>query len=242
MRLAVFAMLGCTALAQPAFEVAAIKPADPSVRSAFQVLPGGRLSATGVTLETLIREIYQVQTDEISGGPGWIRGDRFTITAKAEGEPSRERMMAMLLTLLEDRFKLNIRRVTKQGTVFVLTEAKGGRKLREPEHADAPSRILIYHTGPPEEMVDTTIFKGQNASIALLAKNLKGELGRPVIDRTGFAGNFDFRIQFASDDAHLDDAPALVSAVEKQLGLKLESAKGPVETLIVDHAEKPSAN
>jgi uncharacterized protein (TIGR03435 family) len=101
---------------------------------------------------------------------------------------------------------------------------------------------LIYHTGPPEETVDTIIFKGQNASIALLAKNLKGELGRPVIDRTGLAGNFDFRIQFASDDAHLDDAPALVSAVEKQLGLKLESAKGPVETLIVDHAEKPSAN
>jgi len=233
-----------SSFAQQTFEVASVKPADPAVRRGidFRVEPGGRLTATNVTLQQLIRQAYDFKRYQISGGPGWAESDRFDIAAKADGERSGAQMMAMLQTLLADRFKLKVHRDTKEGAVYLLVVAKGGHKLATPKNQDLRSRVSTFRTGSPQEDAITYVVKGENASVALLAERLEGELARPVIDRTGISGKFDFKVEFAADDSHTDAAASVFSAVEKQLGLKLEAGKGPVETLVIEHAEKPSAN
>ncbi len=230
------------AFAQQSFEVASIKVFDPSAgRSGFRLSPGGRLNATGVTLQQMVVEAYGVKRYQMSGGPAWLGDFRFNITAKAEGDPPREQMLKMLQALLEERFQLKVHRESKEGTVYHLVIAKGGPKLEPPKHADAPPRISISFEGTPDNKTSYT-YRGENATMAMLASQLAAVLERPVFDRTGIAGQFDFRVEFEADGANLDNSPFIFSALEKQVGVKLESAKGQVETFVIDHAEKPSGN
>jgi uncharacterized protein (TIGR03435 family) len=149
-------------------------------------------------------------------------------------------MMAMLQTLLADRFQLKVHWEDREQAIYALVAAKGGPKLTEPKKDDLPPFVRISFTGSPSEK-KTYVLSGHKASLAMLAGNL-GEAPRPVLDRTGIPGEFDFRLEFAADDSRPEDGPSLFTAIQEQLGLKLESAKGPVSTLIIDHAEKPSAN
>jgi len=237
MRAAVLVLFASAAFAQPTFETASIKPTPPgATRSVYRITPG-LLTVENYALAEIIRRAYGVHTYQLSGGPSWITDARFNITAKTSGAVDP----AMLKALLEDRFKLKVHRESKEGTVFLLTVTKGGAKLNPPAHPDQRPGVAALADELPGTKIPVEKFQGYNASMAVLASNLESVVERPVIDRTGIAGQFDFEFSFGPDDSRNDGAPSIFSAIHK-LGLKLESGKGPIDTLVIDHAEKPSEN
>jgi uncharacterized protein (TIGR03435 family) len=228
-------------VAQPAFDVASIKPSGTDGRVLdFRVYPGGRLHITNLTLEVIIREAYGIKPYQLSGGPAWLRNHLFDIEAKAPGDPVRPQMMGMLQTLLADRFQLKVHRESREENIYALVVAKGGPKLTPSTAADSYVR-LYRNTAPELPGVDYTI-GGQKVNMRTMAERI-GELAvhRPVTDRTGFAGEFDFKLRYATDD-NPRTGPSIFAAIQEQLGLKLEAAKGLVEILLIDKAEKPSGN
>ena len=242
------------------FEVASIKPSDPDSRGMrFHHTPGNGLSATGVTLKTLIEFAYDVQDFQISGGPRWFRTDRYDILAKperpekstdfhkatdAQRKQLSERLRERTRALLVERFQLSIHRETEERPVYMLVLAKNGHKLQEPTEED---------NGISRNFGQIT---ANAVAIQLLAKVLSSTIGRPVLDRTGLDGKYKFKLEWTEDrspigkgdeiptDANPPDpsGPSIFSAIQQQLGLKLESQKGPVEIIVIDRAEKPSAN
>jgi uncharacterized protein (TIGR03435 family) len=238
---AAFACAALLAQDQPSFEVASVKPsASDSQGRDLRVYPGGRLHITHLELDTIVREAYGIKHDQLSGGPAWLHTDQFDIEAKASGDPDRARMMAMLRTLLAERFQLKIRRETHEENIYALVVGKGGPKLTPSTASE--SFIRLYRNTPVElPGVDYTI-GGQKVSLAQLADRLGDmQLGRPVQDRTGIQGEFDFKLRYATDD-NPDTGPSIFAAIQEQLGLKLEAAKGPVETFVIEKAERPSGN
>ena len=224
--------------APPAFDVASVKAALGRVVD-FRILPGGRLHITALTVNAILRQAYGLERYQITGGPAWLDTDGFDIEAKAEGEIAKERILAMLQALLADRFQLKVHREQREGNVYALVLAKGGHKLNPP--TGDRSYISIYRYDPTTESGVHYALAGKKASLALIAKYLGQQEGRPVIDRTGIEGEFDFKVDYAIGD-NPDSGTPLIMAIQEQLGLKLEAAKGPVEALVVDRAEKPSVN
>jgi uncharacterized protein (TIGR03435 family) len=225
----------------PAFDVASVKALDLASEARtsvdFRIQPGGRLEMINATLRNILQEAFAVKRYQLSGGPGWANTDHFTIIAKAEGDPSRQQMMAMLQTLLAERFQLKVHREVKDGNVYAMVVAKGGLKL-QPSTADQ-SRFSTYRNDPPGVSY-TLVFR--KVSMARIAEGIGDFMGTPVLDRTGIQGEFDFKMgPFAGDD-NPDSGPSIFSVIQEQLGLKLETAKGPIEMLVIDHVEKPSAN
>jgi len=157
-----------------------------------------------------------------------------------KGEPTKEQMLAMLRALLADRFQLQVHRELKEGNVYALVAAKGGHKLRAPT-GDTSHIGLYLNDDPRTEIRVHYSLAGNKASLALIAGYLGQQLGRPVIDRTGIEGEFDFKVDYAIDD-NPDSGASLPNAIQEQLGLKLEAARGPIGALLVDRAGKPSAN
>jgi bla regulator protein BlaR1 len=227
---------------EPAFDAASVRPADSSARRGMDFrVSGGRLVSTNWTLDLLVRQAYNVKYYQITDGPAWFNSDYFDIEGESPGDPGREQMMAMLRTLLADRFKLKVHRESKEGTVYALTEMKGGHKLKPAKEGDQ-SFVRTYRKTPPTEPGVSYFQLGQNASLAQLADTLTNLMRAPVTDRTGIPGTFDFRFDYGTDDAPAEAGPPVVTAIQDDLGLKLEKQKGPVEILVIDHAEKPSAN
>jgi bla regulator protein blaR1 len=237
----------------PGFEVASIKPGDPNTQQ-FSLLmaPGGRLSAKNASLRMLIGWAYDMRDYQISGGPGWVGADKYNVEAKPEtgvsippGPNGAARVRLMTQSLLAERFKLSVHRETKQGSVYELVVAKGGPKLKQAKGGWFTSQGLRLGHGQ---------VTGTAARISLLANRLSQEVGRPVLDRTGLPAAYDFSLKWTPDPvvqlgngpdpATLPDTdgPSIFTAVQEQLGLKLQPAKGPVEVLVIDHAEKPDAN
>jgi uncharacterized protein (TIGR03435 family) len=196
----------------------------------------------------------------ITGGPSWIRSDRYYIQAKAEGTPSTKEMQGpMLQAILEDRFKLRIHWETREVPVYALVVAKGGPRLRPFKEGTCTRRDirdtneLPPHPPSPGEKLcsNLTTIKGSDWTMDAQAMTLEGfsksigiALGRtPVIDRTGITGLFEFHLVWANDNAQGEpsDAPSIFTVVE-QLGLKLEPTKGPGEFLVIDSVERPSGN
>jgi uncharacterized protein (TIGR03435 family) len=232
------------------FEVASIKPAKPDIGSVYSYGPDG-FRATNVSIESLFEKAYGVQPFQVAGMPGWMRSERYDIEAKldkelgdklqkmnpTQGGPERQQL---LQSLLADRFQLKVHRETKDGPIYELVVAKGGSKLH--------SEKAAVGVGMGPGMIDS---KGMD--LAGLAGMLSGALDRPVVDKTGLAGPYSFTLKWAPDpgqapppggsgSATEDSGPSLFTALEEQLGLKLESAKGPVESLVIDQIERPSAN
>lgn len=256
---------------RPAFDVASIKPNVSGVRGVtFAPMSGGRLTVENNPVTNLIQNAYGVRGNQIVGGPGWMDSDRFDIEARAEGSPAKDQLMLMLQVLLEDRFKLKVHRETRELPVFILTAAKGGVKLKPwqegscvtidpfnppappPRGEEPPKRCgnkLVFPKGLNTEWVATKI------DMTGLAGALAGAvLRRPVIDKTGFTGTFDINLEWTTDQnpaagpdgpgqASTDaTGPSVFTVLQDQLGLKLASAKGPVEVLVIDHVEKHDAN
>jgi uncharacterized protein (TIGR03435 family) len=248
------------AFAQPAprpeFEVASIRlRTEVSNRFGFGPLPGGRLSVTNNALRNVIDNAYDIQAFQLSGGPDWINTDRYDIEAKAAGNPSWPEMKPMLRSLLEDRFKLKVHRETKELPIYVLGVAKGGLKLHllTNENCIPPDRG--NPTPPPANYCGNNLSRGNgwtanNIGMSEAAGLLTAVLRRQVIDKTGITGTFDVHLEWApenlerpTDNAANDGTlPSIFTALQEELGLKLDSSKGPVEVLVIDHIERPDAN
>ena len=244
---------------RPSFEVASVKPGDPDGR--FNVgAQGSLLIANNAPLSILIGFAYDVQLHQILGGPKWINTDRFTIDAKPDitiPAPARSertnRVRLMLQSLLEERFKLSLHRETRTGQIYELVAAKGGSKLKGTAGPDASGRTGMFGTERPGELT------AHSVAVTELVGYLSQRLGSPVIDKTGLAEKYDFKLSFMLEPTKEDSVlfgapppgappasdsglPSIFTAVQEQLGLKLESTKGPVEVLVIDRVEKPEPN
>lgn len=241
-------------------------------RSLTQPLPGGRLRVENQSLRALIRAAYQIQGFQISGGPSWIASDRYDIEAKSEGNPPLTEVVGpMLRTLLEDRFKLKAHREVRELPVLALSVTKAGLKLRPSEQGSCvPYEPNHPPPAPPpgqkRQSICGSISTGRTKLEATgihmndLTKTLSYILDRPVIDKTEWKETFDVHLEFVPEEppsagpsAGAADTPkpgvtsdgpgpSIMTALQEQLGLILKSTKGPVEILIIDSAEKPSAN
>jgi bla regulator protein BlaR1 len=251
------------------FEVASIKR-DVSGEPVTYARWFPSLHIERMTLKNLIILVYQVQDFEVTGGPGWINSERYNIDAKTEAPavPSQQYVALErrgLQTLLRDRFHLAIHRETKQLPIYELTVAKGGLKVHPSDciqrvtgdTAIAPGKTGSDYCRSPANGGGR--IQGSGVSMAFLSHILANRLSRTVADKTGITGEFDLQLTFTPDTptvpspdavrpgradgaAAADPGPDIFTALQEQLGLKLESAKGPVEILVIDQVEKPDAN
>jgi bla regulator protein blaR1 len=235
------------AAAPPAFDVASVKRSQPGGTRTGVGTDPGRLTIRNASLKFCIEWAYGVKDYQVSG-PDWLDSDRFDIVAKAGVLALEDRLRLMLRALLADRFKLALHRETKELPVYALTVVKDGVKIHEVSAGMSKSRGGRGH------------LSGQKVSMLefadLLTRGAPRDIDRPVIDRTGLKGVFDITLDWMPASAGpLGEAaegrgaieavpgPDIFRALQQQLGLKLESQKGPVEILVIDHAEKvPTAN
>jgi uncharacterized protein (TIGR03435 family) len=220
------------------FEVASVKPADPAQRSTDLRMSGNRLTITNLTLKDMVRWAYDMRYDQLSGGVSWWESDRFNIEATAAREASQPEFRLMLQSLLGERFQLQVRHMTREGTVYSLVVGKGGFNLKE--SASTESWLRLYRNTPPELPGVSYTIGGQKVTMARLAAHLSGTLQAPVKDLTGIQREYDFKIPYGINDP--DAGPSILISIQEQLGLKLEASKGEVEFMVVDHAEKPTSN
>lgn len=238
---------------RPSFEVASIKPGDPASRQVSMFMqPGGRYTTTNASLQMLIGFAYDVRDHQITGIPKALESARFTIDAKAPdgvavAPPNgAAKIRLMVQSLLAERFKLAVHKETREEQVFELVADKGGIKMKEAANQDkgGPSGIRGGGRGK---------LTGMATPIPFLTNVLSQQLGRSVVDKTGLDAKYDFTLEWTPDPGapgpQIDagappdpNGPSLFTAVQEQLGLKLQSAKGPVELIVVDHAEMPTGN
>jgi uncharacterized protein (TIGR03435 family) len=240
-----------TPTARPSFEVTSVKANHAGVRRfSFNPRKDG-FSATNVSLRMLVEFAYGVHEFQIVAGPPWLGSDRFDVEAKAERNLSHDQVVEMLQTLLTDRFRLAARRETRDLPVYDLVIAKGGLKVKEAKCVGTPSP---YNPCGGFSGSTRGQLTGREATMPEFAKTLTSVLARTVRDKTGATKAYDFDLSWTPDvgsqqgpgdpDALAVDAngPAIFTALQEQLGLKLESAKGPVEVLVIDRAEQPTQN
>lgn len=221
-----------------AFDVASIRPNHSgSTDSNVDSTAGGRLTVTNETLRELIKLAFSVKDYQIVGAPGWIDSERYDIAAKAASavKLSLEDEKSLLRTLLSDRFSMKSHLETKDGVVYELQIGKGGSRLtRHDDGTGTKARASCGH------------LVGGRVTTAVLATMLSRQLEHDVTDETGLPGKYDFQLDWTPDAGPCPgataDQPSIFTAVQQQLGLRLESAKGPVEILVIDHIQAPSEN
>jgi len=245
---------GVTLVVAQSFEVATIKPGNPGDhRKMFGIMPGGRFSASNVTVKELIIFAYDLKDQQLSGGPGWAGSETYDVVAKPEGSASPEQMKLMMRALLAERFKLTMRRESKELSVYNLVVGKNGPKMSESKvdaqgEAGGPRRNTRMGRG---------LVEGQQMSMATLADVLSKVSGRSVLDKTSLSGSYDLKLEWTPDGSEAQiktgaregeppaaeaTGPSLFTAIQEQLGLKLEAQKGPVEVFVIERVEKPSEN
>lgn len=229
------------------FEVASIKPSDPrSTGAAMKYMPGGRVEISGMTIQNLIQLTYGVRSYQIQAAPKWLDSDKYDISAKPQtgstvlspaDRKNQDEQKLRLQGLLADRCGLKVHRESKILPVYLLTVAPAGLKMQP------------VKDGVPEG-------NGLILPMSMLVTDLAVRLDTPVIDQTGLSGSFYVKLVWESDDGKLNGvgvrtdgpdaaglrAPSISAAMREQLGLKLQLAKGPVDILVIDHVERPSAN
>ena len=252
-----------------AFEVASIKPSNPDASGGYMTNLGrasDRFSARNLELMKLIRAAYGIpmgaEDSRITGGPNWLRSEKYDVDAKIDSSVVDEltalsqdqRTLAqrqMLQALLADRCKLAIHRETKDLAIYTLVIAKSGPKLQDANPGETTSLSFGGHG-------ETQSITGQARSIANFVQALSVVLGCPVVDKTGLASKYDFKLEWTPDDNQTQslstgapndrplptesNAPSISKAIQEQLGLKLLSGKGPVDIFVIDHVERPSTN
>jgi uncharacterized protein (TIGR03435 family) len=235
-----------------AFDVATIRPADPDAKAGRYIVMQGthRFVEKYYTLKLLIAAAYDLNPKTISGGPGWIESDHYDILAVTPGDvrPTHDEQMSMLRNLLTDRFKLTFHREQKTFSIYELELAKSGPKLKA-STAPPDDPAALISTVYPQRIVLPARNATMGDFVSLLQRAL---LDRPVVDKTGLSGRYDFDLEWAPDETQFGgdvpvasaDAPSppFFSGIQEQLGLRLEATRGPVDALVVDKAERPSAN
>lgn len=253
------ALVACTLLMpavraqRPTFEVASIKR-NTSVGqlSSINGQPGGRLTVTNHTLRHIVQNINRLQSYQIAGGPDWVDADRWNIVAKAEGNPSFDQMMAMMQTLLADRFKLVTHREARELPIYALVLARAdgrfGPQIRESNSTECTpgaEAARARATAPPPPpgsrprcgtRFNTGVIMTSSVTMADVARTLSLAAERQVVDRTGLTAKYDLDLTW-KDDA---EGPSFFTAIQEQLGLKLDAQRGPVEVLVIDSAQRPT--
>ena len=225
---------------QPAFEAASIKLTGPAPPGGGDGVSPGRYTIRNRNIGYLIKDAFVIRNYQVGGAPAWLELDNYDIEAKASYVATYREMKVMLQTLLADRFHLKFHLATTELEGCVLAVAKGGPKFRE-------------YAGPPETdprkagiFESRGMLKGHTVSMAALVDYITDFLQVPVIDETHLAGSYDISLQHFTE-VKLPDDPELIpeslpSALGSQLGLRLTMRKIPVEMLVVDHIERPTAN
>jgi uncharacterized protein (TIGR03435 family) len=238
--------------AAPSFEVASIKVNSNPQSPRFFQAKNDRVSIGNVPLRMLLPLAYDVDPDQVRGGPAWVDTDRYDIVAKAAAPFAPEtQWRAMLRTLLTDRFRLVVRRDAQPAQVFALVRARQdgslGTELRRaattceeltkasPPPADACGLVAANQAG------DTGRMSVRGQSMEMLARLLRGEAGQPIHDETGLTGAFDWDLVFAPRRSRESEvsAPSLFTALQEQLGLKLEPRRGTRDVLVIERIERP---
>jgi len=235
----------------PAFEVVVIKPNHTLSRHMSVDMNEDSLRAENVSLKVLLVNAYGIREGLMFGLPGWAESSRFDVTAKVADSDlnafrnlSREQRQAMFAALLADRFLLKTHIEIKTLPVYELVVAKGGPKLK-------PSKIPSPDPNGPDPLglgnldVHGTDITAAGITLSDLAMNLSFPLDRTVINKTGLTGRYDFELRWTAEgvnNGETDAPPDLFTAIQEQLGLKFQAAKGPVQTLVVDHVEQPGDN
>jgi uncharacterized protein (TIGR03435 family) len=253
------------AVATPHFEVASIRISKNPEPGGNIEVTRGRFRGKDLALQWLILTAYRIRSDNLSGDlPNWTISERYDIDAKTGDSSGEDQILLALQALLQDRFNLRLHREMKEEPVYFLTVGKNGIKMPPgscvPVKKDYPNECWSQGA---EGLIRTLDWRGVSmsdpAGIAYrtLAGQLAASVKRPVIDKTGLTGTFDVHLRWAIDSAPVmaagdspvapapsaeASAPSIFGALDEQVGLKLESGRGPVEHLIVDHVERPSEN
>ena len=217
--------------------------------------PNGLFISRGMALKFIVGRAYGKFSFQILGGPAWFDSDGYDIEAKPDSiteqqleklswEQRDEVQSRMLRTLLEDRLKLKVHEETRQLPIFALIVAKNGSKLHETKAENTDS------AGSKRFGSGLTVSNGKiiakGVSMDELAAQLTGtgNIDHNVLNKTGLTGVYDFTLQYSDDESTISDSspPSIFTAIQEQLGLKIESTKGPVKVLVIDHVERPSAN
>jgi uncharacterized protein (TIGR03435 family) len=241
--------------ADPSFDVVTIKPNDSGKPNLLGINVRGRnFTTTNSSLGDLIAFAYDVQAKQIVGGPDWMNKDRYDIAGvpDKEGVPNANQLRSMMRKLLTDRFKLTFHNEKRELSAYVLTVGKNGQKLKPTQmNGPLPGIGMRPGAGGLTLMVMNATMTDFTGFMQMLV------LDRPVVDRTGITGRFDFQCKFTPDDSQFnghppplpkatdnstDVAPNLFEALQQQDGLKLDAEKTPVDVIAIDHVEKPSAN
>lgn len=236
--------------AKAVFEVATIKPSDPNRPGKLFTVKGRQVLTINTTVNDLITFAYELHARQITGGPSWIESEKYDVTGQPEapGVPGLPQLRAMIKELLADRFKLTFHQEKRELPVYAIVVNNGGPKLTKND------------TNP--NGLPNLIFKGlgmlpaMNATMGDLAGVMQtAVLDRPVVDKTGLPGRYDFTLMWTPDESQFANmgvrvpppaadatAPSLFTAFQEQLGLKLDSTRAPVDVIVVDRIEKPSEN
>jgi uncharacterized protein (TIGR03435 family) len=252
---------------KPSFEVASVKPNNSGAsNSSTQTRPGGRFTAANVPLRILLREAYRLQDFQLIDAPDWTRTERYDIAAKADGDPEYAEMRLMIQTLLADRFSLVVHNETRELPIYALVVARPDGKLgpqlfksevdctdsarsKQPAPSAAPAASSpgvsqMREVEPCGTNANTSnnsaTLRAGSVPMSSLAATLSTFANRVVVDRTGLAGGFDVILTWTPNQTSETSGASLFTALQEQLGLRLESTRGPVEVVVVDRVERPT--
>jgi uncharacterized protein (TIGR03435 family) len=253
----------------PTFDVASVRINRSGFPGGASGLRPAQFSAKNETLRQLIRVAYGFETFRIIGGPGWMDADRFDIEARAATDVPRDQLLLMLQSLLTERFRLATHKETRDVPIYELVvnrrDGKTGTRLRPASPETCTDRGQQPVGVPAGQLPSCGVLlagpdrmSGRRVTLTLLATQLSARVSRVVVDRTGRVDMFDLDLEWTPDDAvraavaaltpegkpaPVDpDRPGIFTALDEQLGLKLESARGPVEVLLIDGAQRPVEN
>ncbi len=238
-------------LSAQSFEVATVKPTPEDWQGGRYLRMTGpqRFVATNYTPRVLIATAYSLNPRAVEGGPAWMDSEHFNTVAATPGEaqPTLDQQLSMVRGLLADRFKLAFHRVDREMPVYVLSLAKGGSKLQETSARLAEQPDIVSRIGPDEVRLPA-----RNATMQQFAAVLQRSVfDRPMLDQTGLTGRYDFDLEWTPDETQFDGLrralqestePTLFTALQEQLGLKLESTRALVSVIAIDRIERPSEN
>ncbi|HEX4136944.1 MAG TPA: TIGR03435 family protein [Bryobacteraceae bacterium] len=242
-----------------AFEVATIRPTPPEGLNGgryIRMQSAHRFQVKNYTVNGLIAAAYDLNPRTISGGPSWTDSSRYEIIAETPGDlrPTYDDQMVMLRKLLADRFNLAAHREKKEFSIYELSVAKGGPKLKASAAPPDESPNLTSTVFPAASGgIDHILLPARNVTMTQFASILqRAILDRPVVDHTGLTGRYEFDLDWTPDGTEFggnlppgapdSGKPGLYASMQQQLGLKIEPTRGLVEALVIDRLDKPSDN
>jgi uncharacterized protein (TIGR03435 family) len=252
------ALLAQVDATKPSFEIASVKPNNSgATNSSTQTHPGGRFTATNVPVRILLREAYRLQDFQLIDAPDWTRTERFDIAAKADGHPEYAEMRMMLQGLLAERFRVIVHKEMRELPIYALVVARSDGKLgpqlfkseidctdatgkKQPPSAISQARDVEPCGTNANTSNNSATLRGGSIGMPSLAATLSTFANRVVVDRTGLAGGFDLILTWTPNQTSDTSGASLFTALQEQLGLRLESARGPVEVVVVDRVERPT--